>query len=43
LAGDESRGGEIPILTFRVICLYGGGLGMYLLARLGGLVPHSPQ
>ena len=28
---------EIPILTFRVICLYGGALGMFLLARLGGL------
>src|SRR5262245_14541470 len=28
---------EIPVLTFRVICLYGGALGMYLLARLGGL------
>src|SRR5215510_1559901 len=28
---------EIPVLTFRVICLYGGALGMFLLARLGGL------
>lgn len=34
---------EIPILTFRVICLYGGGLGMYLLARLGGLSFRIPR
>ncbi|MFM9843127.1 MAG: DMT family transporter [Dongiaceae bacterium] len=34
---------EIPILTFRVICLYGGGLGMYLLARLGGLPFRIPR
>lgn len=34
---------EIPILTFRVICLYGGGLGMYLLARLAGLSFRIPR
>jgi len=34
---------EIPILTFRVICLYGGGIGMYLLARLGGLSFRIPR
>jgi drug/metabolite transporter (DMT)-like permease len=28
---------EIPVLTFRVLCLYGGALGMFLLARIGGL------
>jgi len=34
---------EIPILTFRVICLYVGGFGMYLLARLGGLSFRIPR
>lgn len=34
---------EIPVLTFRVICLYGGALGMYLLARLGGLSFRVPR
>jgi len=34
---------EIPVLTFRVICLYGGALGMYGLARLGGLSFRVPR
>jgi drug/metabolite transporter (DMT)-like permease len=34
---------EIPIFTFRIICLYAGGIGMYLLARLGGLSFRIPR
>ncbi|HEY7687194.1 MAG TPA: DMT family transporter [Dongiaceae bacterium] len=34
---------EIPIFTFRIICLYGGALGMFALARLGGLSLRVPR
>jgi drug/metabolite transporter (DMT)-like permease len=34
---------EVPVLSFRVICLFGGGFGMYALARLGGLSFRIPR